>query len=74
MHKRSARQTMQDELSDRGKQFIANSLLWAVWSDEDYVGKVCRLARRVQASRLVVLRVFTRSLMQYKRHFEKKMG
>lgn len=64
---------MKDELRDESKQYIANPLMWAAWTDEDFVGRISRLSRRVQAARLVVSRVFTRSLMQYKRHFEKKL-
>lgn len=44
---------------------------YACWSDEDYVGRVSRLSRRVSAGRLVTLRVMSRALMQYRRHFAK---
>ena len=44
---------------------------WACWSDEDYVGKVCRLVRRLNARDLVTWRCITRCLMKYKKYFNK---
>ena len=61
---------MKDELT-QGSEKISNPVMWACWSDEDFVGRIARLSRRVAANRLVVLRVMTRSLMQYARHFGK---
>jgi hypothetical protein len=43
---------------------------WATWSDEDYIGRIARLSRRVSAGPLVTLRVMSRALMAYRRHFE----
>ena len=47
---------------------------WACWSDEDYVGRISRLSRRVNAKGLVVLRVMSKTLMSYKRYFTKLWG
>ena len=44
---------------------------FATWSDEDMVGRVARLSRRVGSSRLVALRTMSRMLMGYKRLFER---
>ena len=45
---------------------------WACWSDEDYVGKLCRVARRLNAGNLIVDRVVARVLMKYQRYFYDK--
>ncbi|CAK9029323.1 unnamed protein product [Durusdinium trenchii] len=49
---------------------VLNPLCWGCWSDEDYIGKCCRVARRLNAGSLIVHRVMTRCLMKYKRYFE----
>ena len=46
---------------------------FACWSDEDYIGKVCRVARRLNAGNLVVSRVISRSLMKYQRYFRARL-
>ena len=61
---------MKVELS-KGCDQVSNPLLWSCWTDEDYIGRNARLSRRVGAHRLLVVRTMTRSLMQYKRHFER---
>ena len=44
---------------------------YACWTDEDYIGQVCRIARRLNAGSLVVQRTMTRSLMRYQRYFDR---
>lgn len=44
---------------------------WACWSDEDYIGRLCRIARRLNAGAMITCRVFTRAKMHYLRHFRR---
>ena len=55
-------------------QPILNILAFGCWTDEDYIGRISRLSRRVQSQRLVVQRVMTRSLMLYQRYFKERMS
>ena len=64
------RRPLEIVLSDESRDLFPNPVLWSVWTDEDYIGRISRLSRRCPG-RLTCLRVMTRSLMQYKRHFEK---
>ena len=43
----------------------------ACWADEDYIGRISRLSRKVGSSRLTPLRTITRSLMNYRRQLKK---
>ena len=47
---------------------------YSCWSDEDFIGRVCRVARRLNSRNMVAHRVVTRSLMKYARYFEQKIG
>ena len=59
------------EPHERGSKLITNPMIWACWTDEDYVGKVARVVRRINAGRLVAWSCFTRCLMQYDQYFSR---
>ena len=64
-------------LSERLLAGIAHKLSpsirgFATWNDEDMVGKVSRVSRRIGSSRLVALRTMTRELMVYRRLFQER--
>ena len=68
-----SRNPLRNQLRDESSCAILSPLTWACWTDEDYVGKLSRLARRLNASQLIVTRVMTRSLMKYWRYFTARM-
>ena len=53
---------------------LLKALGFSCWSDEDYIGKICRVARRLNAGTLIATRVITRSLMKYQRYFRTRIG
>ena len=53
---------------------ILNPLSFSCWSDEDYIGRVARVARRVGNSRKLPYRTISRILASYKRQLKKHCG
>lgn len=47
---------MEKQLGNPRASWIANPVIYAVWSDEDYIGRISRLARRIRAGGLQVVR------------------
>ena len=46
---------------------------FACWSDEDFVGRICRVVRRLNAGNLITWRCITRCLAKYKRYFNTRL-
>ena len=49
-----------------GAKHVINFLVWACWSDEDYIGRVCRISRQTHPFTTGAKTIF-RALMKYKR-------
>ncbi|CAK9010590.1 unnamed protein product [Durusdinium trenchii] len=47
---------VEKQLGNPRASWIANPVIYAVWSDEDYIGRISRLARRIRAGGLQVVR------------------
>ena len=61
-------------LNSISELFVLHNLGWVNWSDEDFIGRICRVVRRLNAGPLVVQRTMSRALMKYQRYFERLWG
>ena len=50
---------------------VLNALAFSCWSDEDYIGRVARLARRVGNSRKLPHSTISRALVSYRKQLRK---
>lgn len=66
-----AKRVEDDPRIKRNDKVVLNPLAFSCWSDEDYIGRVARLARRVGNSRKLPHRTISRVLVSYRRQLKK---